>query len=248
MSILRLDKWLVDHHYFESREKAQQAIEAGAVLVNQKPILKSSFPVDENDEVVVASSPLKYVSRGGNKLEKAIREFQIDFKGKTILDIGASTGGFTDCALQYGAEKVFAVDVGKDQLHPSLRSNPRVISLEETDIRKLTAADLKNEIIDIVVADVSFISLKKIFPSVLNFLKSEGIFIALVKPQFEVGSKKHFKKGIVKDSALRKKILDEMITEAESLGFKTKGKAETDYDGMKKNLEYLIYFIKKANE
>ncbi len=247
METSRLDKWLVENHHFESREKAKQAIESGVIKINDEQITKSSAEVTEGDVVTVAYNPLKYVSRGGYKLEKAIREFQIDFYDKTVLDIGASTGGFTDCALQQGAKKVFAVDVGSDQLHESLRRNQKVISLEKTDIRTLTPQQTEG-IVDIVIADLSFISLKKIFSSVRRFLNKEGAFLALVKPQFEIGQRKKFKKGIIRDELLREKILQEVLTEAANEGFVKSRITTTDITNDKKNMEYLILFKMNVSE
>ncbi|XVJ64905.1 MAG: TlyA family RNA methyltransferase [Lacibacter sp.] len=193
---MRLDVYLVEQKLFPSREKAKQAIGAGYVLVNQKPATKAGVTIAQDDVVqITAHNLLQYVSAGGFKLEKAIRDFQFDFAGKTVLDVGASTGGFTDCALQHEAALVYTVDVGSDQLHPSLRSHARVIVTEQTNVK-----DFKLEApVDVVVMDLSFTSQVPVLPLLPRFLKDKGFLISLIKPQFELDQKIKFTNGIVTD-------------------------------------------------
>ncbi len=205
---MRLDNFLVLNKNIESRNKANILIKEGNVLVNNKKILKPSFDVDDSDEIEIIKE-LSYVSRGGLKLEGAIKVFNLDFRDKVILDIGSSTGGFTDCALKHGAKLVYAVDVGKNQLHPTLKNDKRVISYEETNIRDITSFSLK---LDYVVMDVSFVSIEYLLPSISRFMNEAYASIILIKPQFEVG-KMHLKNGIVKDKNLYKKILENIINE-----------------------------------
>jgi len=240
MTSIRLDTRLVQLSLAESRDKAQQLIDAGAVEVNGKKAQKASQKVSEEDQVLTTANPLRYVGRGGAKLEKALREFHLDLAGKTVLDIGASTGGFTDCALQHGASFVAAVDVGSGQLHPSLRSDPRVLSLEETDVRTLPAEKLPFPLFDLVVIDVSFISLAHIFPHALRFLKHDGYIIALVKPQFELGERRKFKKGIVSDKKLRRQAIEDILKAAVEQGLHLNGICATEVEENQKNIEYPV--------
>lgn len=237
----RLDIFLVQNGFFESREKARLALEQGVVEVNGKIITKAAYNITNSDHIIIKAQPLRYVSRGGLKLEKAIQTFQIDFKDKIVLDVGASTGGFTDCALQHGAANVFAVDVGSNQLHASLQNHPKVVWWENLNIKHLTP-DMLGETVDIIMIDVSFTSLKHIFPHLLHFLKPDGTIITLVKPQFELEEKIRFKKGIVKDEQIRQQVFQKVIQAAEEQGFKFKQSVPTDADGQQKNVEYLAYF------
>lgn len=242
MTAIRLDKFLLNRGFFRSREKAAEAIRQCRVLVNGKVISKPSFPVLENDEININNSETAYVSKGGYKLEKAIREFSIDFTGKTVLDAGASTGGFTDCALQHGASLVVAVDVGTGQLDATLCRHPQVTNLEKTDIRELTVDLLPIPAFDIIVADLSFISLEKVLQPLIRFCKPGGEMILLVKPQFEQEERKNLKKGIVKDEAMRKKALDKTILLIQHLVPATIAFTETDvHNPSEKNIEYLLY-------
>ncbi len=195
----RLDKFLVKTNLIESREKASELIKSGKVKVNGKIIKKPSFKVSEKDNIHILQK-FPYVSRAGFKLERALNLFKLNVKDKICLDVGASTGGFTDCLLQNGAKKVYAVDVGTNQLHQSLRKNPKVISYEKTDARKLSKKHIPEKI-DILVSDVSFISILKIMPHIKKFLKEDFEGVILIKPQFEL-SKEEVKKGIVKNKAL----------------------------------------------
>lgn len=205
---MRLDLYLVENNYFESRNKARQAIEEGAVLVNGKPILKSSFDItDETITVLETSNP--YVSRGGLKLKAAIESFRLDFNGKTIVDIGASTGGFTDCALSFGASKVYAIDTGTNQLAEKLLYDPRVINLEQTNILDIPYFP---EEIHYFVMDVSFVSIKHLLPGISKFINEDNALVCLIKPQFEVG-KVHMKNGIVKDRTTHIRVLEGIVEE-----------------------------------
>lgn len=238
---LRLDVWLVQRQHLPSREKARLTIEQGLVLVNQKIVRKAAFKISDTDEVLIKGSALAYVSRGGLKLEKAIRQFQIDFKEKRVLDIGASTGGFTDCALQHGALKVYAIDVGNDQLHPSLKNHPQVFWQEGLHIKDLSQQHIESQPVDIIVIDVSFISLTRVLPLLPSFLKTGGSVIGLVKPQFELGGKVSIKGGIVKNQTLRQQALKTVLNCAVQAGFTLKNQTETDVeDERKKNVEFLV--------
>ena len=205
---MRLDLYLVDNNYFESRNKAKMEIEAGNVFVNDKKILKGSFDVTDNDIIKISEDICPYVSRGGYKLESAIKSFNLSFKDKTILDIGSSTGGFTDCALQNGAKLVYALDVGTSQLHEKLREDNRVIILENTNILDYDP-DIK---FDILVMDVSFVSIEYLLPKLSELIDDNNYLMCLIKPQFEVG-KIHMKNGIVKDKNTYIKILENLNLE-----------------------------------
>ena len=197
--MMRLDKLLVHLGFFPSREKAQDAIIQQTVKVDGQLVTKPSKEVDESANIEVIDIFNKFVSRGGLKLEKAIHDFGLDFNGKTVLDVGSSTGGFTDCALHYGASQVVAVDVGSNQLHPSLQNHPQVTSLENTDFRELTPQELPIQQFDYIVTDVSFISLTYLLPYFNPFLKPDGQMVLLIKPQFEAGTSFLNKNGIVTD-------------------------------------------------
>ncbi len=239
----RLDVALTKMKLARSRTTAQRIIQEGAVTVNGKIILKASETVEtETDVISVSENPecMKYVGRGGFKLERAIEQFHIQLNGKTCLDIGASTGGFTDCMLKNGAEKVFAVDVGKDQLAESLRNNPRVVSLEQLDIR-----NAKNEItdpIDFVSVDVSFISLKLILPEISCFVSANSEGVALIKPQFENGKQKNGKNGVIKNPKIHQKIVDDICAFAKGIGFNSIKVIPSPIEGGDGNKEFLMYF------
>lgn len=205
---MRLDQYLAQNNYCETRSKAAQLIRSNGVSINGKVITNKGYDVKDGDEVVVVNSDvLKFVSRGGHKLEKAIDTFGLDFKDKVICDIGSSTGGFTDCALQHGAKKVYALDVGTTQLHDSLRNNEKVVVMENTNFRNVTP-DVFKEAIDFYVCDVSFISIREIINTLLSFKKDFHI-ILLFKPQFEVGPLRLNDKGVVKKPEFLVKALDE---------------------------------------
>lgn len=225
-----------------SRPKAKELIESGFVRLNGETVKKPAAEVSENDTVEYNDSPLlRYAGRGGLKLEKALDEFQLDVKGLVCLDIGASTGGFTDCLLQRGAAKVFAVDVGKDQLVPELKENERVVSMENTDIR---TADVGT--VDFVCMDVSFISVTKVLYRVKELLKDGGNAVILVKPQFEAGKKALNKKGIVKDIKEHKRVLAEIKAFAERLELYPVDVIVSPIKGGDGNTEYLMQLTKKS--
>lgn len=238
----RLDIALVQRGLAPSRERARMAVAQGLVTINGAPASKVAQLVGESDVVVVSEPPLRYVSRGGLKLEKAIREFGISLEGALVLDIGASTGGFTDCALQHGARHVTAIDVGSGQLAASLRDHPQVLSLEKTDVRELSVATLPFGPVDWIVMDLSFISLEYVFPLLAPFLKPDGKVLALVKPQFELGAKMRLKNGIVKDEKLQRQALEQVKTAAQAHGFHLALQTATDADGIQRNKEYLALF------
>ncbi|NLC07906.1 MAG: TlyA family RNA methyltransferase [Syntrophomonadaceae bacterium] len=243
----RLDIILVEQGLFESREKARAAIMAGRVLVNGQPANKAGaqFPTDALIRLRGEDPP--FVSRGGLKLAKALAVFPVSLKDKVVLDIGASTGGFTDCALQNGAACVVAIDVGYGQLAWSLRQDPRVVCLERTNIRYLTPDQLAVKG-DIGTIDVSFISLNKVLPSVKRLLKTEGQVIALIKPQFEAGPDKVGKKGVVKDPVVHQEVILSVISAAQGQGFTVKGLSFSPLLGPEGNIEYLIWLEVKPTD
>nr|WP_277998809.1 TlyA family RNA methyltransferase [Moorella sulfitireducens] len=235
-----MDVLLVQRGLFGSRQQAQAAVMAGEVLVNNVPADKPGEKVPVDAEIRLTGQPLPYVSRGGLKLEKALKVFNIDLHHKIILDVGASTGGFTDCALKHGASRVYAVDVGYGQLAWSLRRDPRVIVLERTNARYLERNTL-GEAVDLATIDVAFISLAKILPAVLRCLKPEGEIIALVKPQFEAGPGRVGKKGVVRDPAVHRQVLQEVMTASAALGLKIYGLTWSPISGPEGNLEFLLW-------
>lgn len=223
-----------------SRQKSQELIQNNNVTVNGRVINKASYKVNSKDEVIINNIEkiLKYVGRGGYKLEKAIDTFNIDIKG-ICIDIGASTGGFTDCMLQNGAEMVYAVDVGSNQLAESLRNDTRVVSMENTDIRNASIPKA-----DFIGCDVSFISLTKIFKTVFNVLKDNGCGVFLIKPQFEAGKENISKNGIVKNPKIHKKVIRDIINNARENGLDVKALTYSPIQGGDGNIEYLIYINK----
>jgi len=239
---IRADLLLVERGLAESREKAKVLILAGKVFYsfdgrNFHPVLKPSQTLPPSAEFKVEEA-LPYVSRGGLKLEQALNFFEVDPSGLICLDVGASTGGFTDCLLQRGAKRVYAVDVGKGLLHPKLRADPRVVVLEGINARYLTPSHFPEKM-DLITVDVSFISLKKVLPALKKLLKNNGLIIALIKPQFEL-SPKEVKKGIVRDSKLHFKVVNEIWEFAKDLGFEPLGVVESPILGAKGNKEFLI--------
>lgn len=239
MAKVRLDVLMLEKGLVNSREKAKSMILAGEVVVNGVRIDKPGTPVEQEAEVVLKKSGIGYVSRGGLKLEKAIKVFGIDFTGKVVLDVGASTGGYTDCALKHGAKKVYAVDVGYGQLDWSLRSDPRVVNMEKTNIRYLTL-DALDELADIVTIDVSFISTSLVFPVIKNLVKTEGVIISLIKPQFEAGKEKVGKKGVVRDPLVHQEVLLKSIVSAAKENLACTGITFSPITGPKGNIEYFI--------
>ena len=230
---------MVNKGLVDSREKGRALILAGKILVNEVKIDKAGKLIDQN-AIVKVTERIPYVSRGGVKLEAALNWFHIDVKGKVAMDIGASTGGFTDCLLQHGVEKVFAVDVGYGQFAWKLRKDKRVVLLEKTNIRYLEKDTFTNSI-DIATIDVSFISLLKVIPKVQEFLNLEGVIIALIKPQFEVDRKDVGKGGVVRDENKRQEVIDRIIKKVRHLGFEVKGVMQSPLLGPKGNREFFIY-------
>ncbi len=233
----RLDVLLVEHGLMESRQKAQAVIMAGQVFSGERRCDKPGLILDEGVPLEVRGQ-LRYVSRGGLKLEKAMQCFPITLSGKTTADIGASTGGFTDCMLQNGAEKVYAVDVGYGQLAWSIRSDPRVVCLERTNARYLTREQIP-EPLDFVSIDVSFISLGLILPTLRPLFREGGEVVALVKPQFEAGREKVGKKGVVRDASVHLEVLEGFLTHAGQADFSVKGIDFSPIRGPEGNIEYL---------
>ena len=235
----RLDLVLVQRELVSSREEGRRRILAAEVLVNDQLLTKASALVDQTAEVrLKAISP--YVSRGGLKLEKALRQFQIDIENKVALDVGASTGGFTHCLISHGARRVYSVDCGYGQLDWKLRNDPRVVVLERRNIRYLEVSDLPS-LADLATIDVSFISLRLVLPKVKTLLSGGGEIIALIKPQFEVGKGKVGKGGVVRSSAEHVRVIDEIKEAATGLGFTTQGVTESPLLGPKGNKEFLIH-------
>lgn len=235
----RLDKVIKQRGLIRSRSKAQRMIVAGRVKVDGRILTRPGHPIDPEAEIEILSFE-QFVSRGGDKLEPALDQFRIDPKGLTCLDIGASTGGFTDCLLQRGAAKVFAIDVGHDQLHPRLRRHPKVVVREGLNARYLEPQDI-NEPIDLITIDVSFISLKLILPPLVEILAPKGEIVALVKPQFEVGKDKLPDDGVVKNEAHRQAVLDDVKTfiEAET-PWRVQAEMTSPIEGANGNIEFLL--------
>ena len=240
---MRLDVLLVERGLQESRQKAQATIMSGLVFVKGQRVDKPGTAVPNDAEIEVRGNALKYVSRGGLKLEKAMATFPVDLKNTVCGDIGASTGGFTDCMLQNGAAKVYAVDVGYVQLAWKLREDPRVVCLERTNARYLTHEQIPDEL-DFASIDVSFISLKLILPAVHNVLKDGGHVACLVKPQFEAGKEKVGKKGVVRDPAVHLEVLEHFLEHAKESGFTVLGLTYSPIRGPEGNIEYLGYLEK----
>ncbi len=240
---MRLDQFLTEKGYAETRTKAKNLIESGSVNVNGKLVLKPAFDVSDGDDVSCRTDLVcPYVSRGGLKLEGALREFNIDVTGATCLDIGASSGGFTDCLLKHGASKVYAVDSGSGQLHKSLLNDDRVISLENVNARYLSEKEIPQKA-DITVMDVSFISQTKLYPAIIPLMKNNGVLISLIKPQFEVGRSGVGKGGIVRDEKKRREAVDNVIEVASSFGLKNIKTVISPIKGGDGNTEFLANFI-----
>ena len=241
----RLDLLLVNKGFFTSREKARRYIMTGDVLVDDVPIDKPGTKVNLTAAIRLRKPPLRYVGRGGLKLEKGLEVFSLPLDGKIMLDIGASTGGFTDCALQHGAAKVYAVDVGYGQLAWSLRNSPQVVNLERTNMRDVTA-DLIPEPLDFVGCDVSFISVTKVLPPAYPLLKDSGDAVILIKPQFEAGPEKVGKGGVIKSSAVHREVLINVLSDIEQLGFFIWGLTDSPIRGADGNREFLTWLRKEV--
>ena len=234
----RLDVLLTERGHAENRTKAQAIIMSGLVYVNGQKADKPGVSYEETVDIEVRTGACPYVSRGGLKLEKALRDFGVDPTGFVCSDSGASTGGFTDCLLQQGASKVFAIDVGCGKLDWKIRSDPRVVVMERTNVRYVTPEQL-GEPLDLSVVDVSFISLKIVLPVIKTFLKSTGQVLCLIKPQFEAGKEKVGKKGVVRDPQTHKEVLDNFVELANALEFKILGLTFSPVKGPEGNIEFL---------
>jgi len=242
----RLDVLLTELGYATSREKAKAIIMCGIVYVDGQKEDKAGSTFEETSQIEVRGATLKYVSRGGLKLEKAIEVFEVDCKDKVCMDVGASTGGFTDCMLQNGATKVYAVDVGHGQLDWKLRNDERVICMEKTNIRYVTPEDIDDRI-ELSSIDVSFISLSKVLPAVRELLIDGGEVVALIKPQFEAGREKVGKKGVVRERSTHVEVIEAAFNYAHDNGFKVLGLTYSPVKGPEGNIEYL-YRLKKEAE
>lgn len=237
----RLDVLLVERGHAETRTKAQAIIMSGLVYVAGQKADKPGISYEETVEIEVRSGACPYVSRGGLKLEKALRDFGVDPTGYVCSDSGASTGGFTDCLLQQGAKKVFAIDVGYGQLDWKIRSDPRVVVMERTNVRYVTQEQL-GEPLDLSVVDVSFISLRIVLPVIKTFLKENaGQVLCLIKPQFEAGKEKVGKKGVVRDPAVHKEVLDDFVALTKEINFKILGLTFSPVKGPEGNIEFLAH-------
>lgn len=240
---IRLDVAVFEKGFAPSREKAKAIIMAGQVYVNNQKVDKAGTEIKCDDVVEVRGNTLKYVSRGGLKLEKAMQCFPISLDGKICMDIGASTGGFTDCMLMNGAVKVYSIDVGYGQLAWKLRCDERVVNLERTNFRYVNEEQVKEKI-DFASVDVSFISLRLILPNLFKLLKDDGQAVCLIKPQFEAGKEKVGKKGVVRDMTVHQEVVENVIGMAIENGFSVKGLEFSPVKGPEGNIEYLIYLVK----
>ncbi|MGZ7443901.1 TlyA family RNA methyltransferase [Paenibacillus sp. TH7-28] len=243
----RIDVLLVEQGFFDSREKAKAAIMAGLVFGGQERIEKAGTKIPRDTALTVKGAIHPYVSRGGLKLEKALKRFGIDLTGRTMLDIGSSTGGFTDCALQHGAGYVYAIDVGYNQLDWSLRNDERVNVKERTNFRYMTPEDLDGPKPDFASIDVSFISLKIILPPLLALLERPADIAALIKPQFEAGREKVGKSGVVRDPKVHLEVLETVLSFAGDLGYSVHGLTFSPITGGEGNIEFLAHLRLEAN-
>ena len=243
----RLDVLLVEKGLAPSREKAKAYIMEGKVFVENQREDKPGTNFDENSKIELHGKKLAYVSRGGLKLEKALKTFPVRLDGAACMDIGASTGGFTDCMLQNGASKVFSVDVGYGQFDWSLRQDPRVVLMEKTNVRYLKPEDI-GEQLDFASCDVSFISLSKILPAIFPILTDDGTMVCLIKPQFEAGRENVGKRGVVKNPKVHRDVIAEVFGFTEALGFAVKGLTFSPIKGPNGNIEYLMYIEKNGGE
>lgn len=242
----RLDILLVKKNIFTSRERARASIMAGEIFVDDKRLDKCGEKVKESANIRFVGENLPYVSRGGLKLEKALKEFNIVLDAKTCFDIGASTGGFTDCMLQNNAKKVYSIDVGYGQFAWKLRTDPRVVCMERTNVRYVTPEDI-GEYGDFASIDVAFISLKKVILPVANLLNEAGRIVALIKPQFEAGREKVGKKGVVKEPETHKEVIHEILNFIEANNYNIINLSYSPIRGPEGNIEYLVYFTKEQD-
>ena len=243
----RLDVYLFENGFAESREKAKAIIMSGNVYINNQKADKAGDNVSDGDEVEVRGKTNPFVSRGGLKLDKAIKVFGVSLENKVCVDIGASTGGFTDCMLQNGAKKVFCIDVGYGQLAWKLRCDPRVVNMERTNIRYVTT-DQIGEKLDFASIDVSFISLKLVLPVAKELTGDNGEILCLIKPQFEAGREKVGKKGVVRDINVHLEVAETVVAFAESIGLYPKALDYSPVRGPEGNIEYLLYLSKNEEE
>jgi len=243
----RLDVLLVKRNLAESREKAKAYIMAGNVFVDGVREDKAGQSFEETVQIEVKGLAMKYVSRGGFKLEKAVEQFGVQLEGKTCMDVGASTGGFTDCMLQNGAVKVFAIDVGTNQLAWKLRTDERVVSMEKTNIRYVTPEDI-GQLVEFVSIDVAFISLSKVLGPVYELMAEDAEIVCLIKPQFEAGREKVGKKGVVRDKKVHEEVVVAVTSMAAATGFELLRLDYSPIKGPEGNIEYLLYARKNAKE
>ena len=243
----RLDILLVEKGIFPTREKAKSAIMAGEVLVEGERVNKSRQRIKAESNISVIKKETAYISRGGEKLEKAIKVFNINVKGKRVIDVGASTGGFTDCLLKFGAKKVYCIDVGYGQLAWKLQKDKRVVVIDRTNIRYLTA-DKFDDLFELATIDVSFISLDKVLPAVYNLLKEKGEVVALIKPQFEAGREFIQKGGLVKKAEVHQMVIERVGEKAQKIGFGIQGLTFSPLKKASGNIEYFIYLIKNSGK
>ena len=242
----RLDMLIVEKGLCESRQRAQALIMAGHVFVDSVKVDKPGTKISETAQILLKSDDFPYVSRGALKLENALKYLEIDIHNDVCLDVGASTGGFTDCLLQFGAAKVYAVDVGYGQLAWKLRQDPRVISMERTNIRYLSRDSISDPI-DLATIDTSFISLKLVVPAVLGFLKENARILALIKPQFEVGKGRVGKGGVVRDPRLHEEVIDDLTSFFKGMNLETEAVIPSPILGPKGNREFIISLITRKN-
>jgi 23S rRNA (cytidine1920-2'-O)/16S rRNA (cytidine1409-2'-O)-methyltransferase len=243
MAKQRIDILLVEKGFFSSREKAKASIMAGIVYADNQKVDKAGEEISIDSIIEVRGNACPYVSRGGLKLEKAVNEFGLNMAGKVCMDIGASTGGFTDCMLKNGALKVYAIDVGYGQLDWKLRQDNRVVVMERTNIRYVTEKDI-SEKIDFASIDVSFISLTKVLPVAFNLITDSGEVVCLIKPQFEAGREQVGKKGVVRDPKVHEEVINKVIGFSKELGFKIKNLSFSPIKGPEGNIEFLLYLSK----
>lgn len=243
----RLDILLVEKGIFPTREKAKSAIMAGEVLVEGERVNKSGQRIKAESNISVIKKETAYVSRGGEKLEKALKVFNVNVKGKRVIDVGASTGGFTDCLLKFGAKKVYCIDVGYGQIAWKLQKDNRVAVIDRTNIRYLTA-DKFNDLFELATIDVSFISLDKVLPAVYSLIKERGEVVALIKPQFEAGREFIQKGGLVKRVEVHQMVIERVGEKAQEMGFSIHGLTFSPLKKTSGNIEYLIYLVKNSGK
>ncbi len=242
---MRLDQYLVSKGYFESRNKASTAVKSGYFAVNGKKIIKPAYEITENDAITALKEEKTYVARSAHKLLKAYDVFDLAWEGKTAADFGASTGGFCQVMLERGIRKVYAVDIGTAQLHPTIKSDHRIVNMEHINARYLTAEAFEDPI-EVITADLSFISIKAVLPSIYQTLCEAGQAVVLVKPQFEAGSANLNKSGVVTDRRIHFKILEDIAAFAEECGFGIKGISFSGLAGESGNREYLLFIEKNV--